>query len=264
MRNGMNRREFLQWSAAAIAAMHAPLLSAQTAPAAPASAQVQIRHVRLHAKDLTAQAAFYRDVLRLPVETGEGFVRVTAGASIVEFVPAQGKGRPFYHFAFTIPENKLTEALAWLEPRCPILNIRNTSEKIMDFKSWNAQSFYYNDPEGNILEFIVHHDLANGTSEAFSEKQILWESEIGLVMPDVPAAEREIEQALGLRYYRDHSPNFSGVGDIRGQLIVVKKDRIWLPTLDVAADVFPTGVELGGAKNGALNFSELPYSLRVG
>jgi len=260
----LNRREFLQWSVAAVAAMHAPQLFGEGTGPAPVSAQVQIRHVKLQARDLAAQTAFYRDALRLPVETGAGFVRVTAGTSVIEFVPAEGEGRPFYHFAFTIPENKLTDAMAWLEPRCPILTIRNTSEKIMDFKSWNAQSFYYNDPEGNILEFIVHHDLANGTSEAFSEKHILWESEIGLVVPDVPAAEKSIADALDLHYYRDHSSNFSGIGDVRGQLIVVKKDRIWLPTVDIAADVFPTEVELGGAKNGALNFSELPYSLRAG
>lgn len=260
----MNRREFLQWSVAAVAAMHAPQLFGQATTAAPVSAEVQIRRVKLQARDLAAQAAFYRDALRLPVETGAGFVRVTAGISIVEFVAATGEGRPFYHFAFTIPENKLTDALAWLEPRCLILNIRNTSEKIMDFKGWNAQSFYYNDPEGNILEFIVHHDLANGTSEAFSQKHILWESEIGLVVPDVAAAEKTIADSLGLRYYHDHSANFAPIGDVRGQLIVVKKDRIWLPTLDVAADVFPTAVELGGAKSQTLTFPDLPYTVTTG
>jgi catechol-2,3-dioxygenase len=262
MTRELNRREFLQWSAAAVAVMHAPLLSAQ-APA-PVSAQVQIRRVRLHARDLAAQAAFYRNVLKLPVETGEGSVRVKAGTSIVEFVPAQGEGRPFYHFAFTIPENQLTNAMAWLEPRCPILNIRNTKEKIMDFKGWNAQSFYYNDPEGNILEFIVHHELANGVSEAFGPQHILWESEIGLVVPDVPAAEKTIADSLGLHYYHSHSPVFAPVGDVRGLLIVVKKERIWLPTLDVAADVFPTEVELAGAKGQMLSFDGLPYSVHAG
>jgi len=258
----LKRRDFLLWSAAALAAMHAPLVRAQGTPAAQVSAQVQIRHVKLHARDLAAQAAFYRDVLKLPVETSDGSVRVTAGTSMVEFIPAPGDARPFYHFAFTIPENKLAEAMAWLEPRCPILNIRNTQEKIMDFKSWNAQSFYYNDPEGNILEFIVHHDLANGASEPFGPQHILWQSEIGLVVPDVPAAEKQIADALGLHYYRDHSPVFSGIGDVRGQLIVVKKDRVWLPTLDVHADVFPTEVELGGISKGTLEVPGLPYSVR--
>lgn len=245
--------------------MHARLLFADDAPkaATPVSGQVQIRHVRLHAKDLAAQAAFYRDALKLPVETGKGFVRVTAGTSIVEFVPVQGGGRPFYHFAFTIPENKLTDAMAWLEPRCPILNIRNTKEKIMDFKGWNAQSFYYNDPEGNILEFIVHHDLANGVSEPFGSQHVLWESEIGLVVPDVPAAEKAIADSLGLKYYRDHSPVFSPVGDVRGLLIVVKKDRVWLPTTDVHADVFPTAVELAGIEGHGHTYSSEPYTIRV-
>lgn len=263
MIHGMNRREFLQWSASAFVAMHAPLLAAQSAPAAGVPAQVQIRHVKLHARDLAGQANFYSEVLRLPVATGDGFVRVTAGTSVIEFVPAAAGTRPFYHFAFTIPENKLNDAMAWLEPRCPISNIRNTHDKIMVFKSWRAESFYFDDPEGNILEFIVHHDLANGTSEAFSEKHILWESEIGLVVPDVPAAEQELEKALGLRYYIDHSPNFSPIGDARGLLIVVQKSRVWLPTLDVHADVFPTEVELGGGKAGLLAPSGLPYRVTI-
>ncbi len=256
----MDRRQFLQWSATAIAAMHAPLLRAETFAAD--SAKVEIRHTRLRANNLAEQAGYYRDVLRLPVEASADAVRVTAGTSVIEFVPGTPGERPFYHFAFTIPENQLEAAMAWLEPRCPILNIRDTPEKIIRFKSWNAESFYFNDPAGNILEFIVHHDLANGVSEPFSERHILWQSEIGLVVPDVATAEKTIEDALGLRYFVDHSPVFSPIGDRRGLLIVVKHDRVWLPSLDVHAAVFPTDVELAGTGPGSLDFGGQPYSIR--
>ncbi len=253
------RREFLQWSAAAIAAMHAPLLAAQTKRED--SAQVEIRHTRLHANNLAEQAAYYRDVLMLPVEASDGSVRVTAGQSVIEFVPGDPAQRPFYHFAFTIPENQLEPAMAWLEPRCPILTIRDTPEKIMRFKAWNAESFYFNDPAGNILEFIVQHDLANGITGPFSSEHILWQSEIGLVVPDVPAAEEQIAGALGLHYYIDHSPNFSPIGDIRGLLIVVQHDRVWLPTTNVHAAVFPTELTLSGAGAGQWNPAGQPYSV---
>lgn len=257
--NILDRRTFLQWSAAAIAAMHAPLLAAETREI---SAKVEIRHTRLRANNLAEQAAYYRDVLMLPVEASDASVRVTAGASVIEFVPGDPAQKPFYHFAFTIPENQLESALAWLEPRCSILNIRDTPEKIMRFKSWNAESFYFNDPAGNILEFIVHHDLANGVPGPFDAKHILWQSEIGLVVPDVPAAEKQIADTLGLRYYIDHALVFAPIGDARGLLIVVKKDRVWLPTLDVHADVFPAEVELAGTSQATCEFSNLPYRVR--
>ncbi len=252
----IDRRTFLQWSAAAIAAMHVPLLAAETREV---SAKVEIRHTRLRANNLAEQAAYYRDVLMLPVEASDESVRVTAGASVIEFVPGDPAQRPFYHFAFTIPENQLESAMAWLEPRGPILNIRDTPEKIIHFKSWNAHSFYFNDPAGNILEFIVHHDLANGVSGPFGPEHILWQSEIGLVVPDVPAAERAIEDALGLTPYHPGSPVFSAVGDVHGLLILVKEDRIWLPTTDVRADGFPTEVSLNTGANQVLRFDSLPY-----
>lgn len=253
------RREFLQWSVAAVAAMHAPLVRAEIAN----SAKVEIRHTRLRANNLAEQASYYRDVLKLPVEATDNAVRVTAGVSVIEFVPGTAGERPFYHFAFTIPENQLEAAMIWLEPRCPILNIRDTPENIIHFKSWNAHSFYFNDPAGNILEFIVHHDLANGVTGPFGPEHILWQSEIGLVVPDVAAAEKAIEDAIGLRYFIDHSPVFSPIGDRRGLLIVVKHDRVWLPTLDVHAAVYPTEVELVGNASGAAKLSDLPYSVRA-
>lgn len=246
-------------SATAIAAMHAPLLSAEATREG--SAKVEISHTRLRANNLAEQAAYYRDVLMLPVEASDESVRVTAGSSVIEFLPGDPAQRPFYHFAFTIPENQLASAMAWLEPRCPILNIRDTQEKIIQFKSWNAESFYFNDPAGNIHEFIVHHDLANGVPGSFVPEHILWQSEIGFVVPDVPAAEKEIEGSLGLQYYKDHSPVFSAVGDTRGLLILVKQDRIWLPTTDVHADVFPTEVTLATSSAGTLEFNGLPYRI---
>jgi catechol-2,3-dioxygenase len=252
-----SRREFLQWSAATIAAMHAPLLAAESRPGV--SAKVEIHHTRLHANNLAKLAAYYRDVLMLPVEASDASVRVTAGQSVIEFVPGDPAQNPFYHFAFTIPENQLEPAMAWLAPRCPILNIRDTPEKIIHFKSWNAHSFYFNDPAGNILEFIVHHDLTNGVDGPFGPEHILWQSEIGLVVSDVRAAEKSIDASLGLTPYRPGSPVFSAVGDARGLLIVVKHDRIWLPTLDVHSDVFPTEVTLATKTASTLDFIGLPY-----
>lgn len=255
----MNRRDFI-CRIALTAAMHAPLLHAFPARGQETASPVRIRRLQLKANNLAKQAAFYRHVLRLPVEEDGSSLRVTAGPSVIEFSPDLGIEAPFYHFAFTIPENQLQSAMAWLEPRCPVANIRESKRKIMHFRSWNAHSCYFFDPAGNILEFIAHHDLGNGTSEPFDADQILYVSEIGLVVPDVPAVQAKVGEQLGLAPYHGSSDTFAPLGDIHGLLIVCKKDRIWLPTTDVAADVFPTRVELNGIR-GTVNWDALPYAI---
>lgn len=255
----MNRREFIQ-RAAILAAMHTPLLRAAPAFGAEPSGPVRLRRIRLNANNLAAQAKFYREVLQLPVEQNDTAVRVVVGPSVLEFRAEPAVDRPFYHFAFTIPENQLESAMAWLAPRCPIANIRNTENKIMHFRSWNAHSCYFFDPAGNILEFIAHHDLNNGTSVQFQSNQMLYISEIGLVVPDVPSVVADAKEQLGLSPYRGYSDGFAPLGDTHGLLIVCKRERIWLPTTDVPADVFPTRVELEGPR-GSMAWERLPYTI---
>lgn len=255
----MDRRDFLR-RVAFTAAMHAPLLSARPSSAAEPLGPVGIRRLRLKANNLAEQVAFYRDVLRLPVDEQDTAVQVSVGESVIEFTPDPSYERPFYHFAFTIPENQLEAAMAWLEPRCPIANIRDSSRKIMHFRTWNAHSCYFFDPAGNILEFIAHHDLNNGTSKPFEQDQILYVSEIGIVVPDVPAAEAAVGERLGLMPYRGSSDTFAPLGDMHGLLIVCKEDRVWLPTTDVPAQVFPTKAELGGIR-AAMDWGDLPYTV---
>ena len=257
----MNRREFLG-RMAAVSAMHVGLLQggaviAQDTDRAP----VRLRRLQLKAPDLKAQAAFYRDVLRLPVEASADRVVVTAGYSEIEFRQAAPGEKPFYHFAFTIPENQLENAMVWLEPRCAIANIKKSRRKTIQFRNWDAEACYFFDPAGNILEFIAHRPLKNGTSAAFSEAQILHVSEIGLVAPDVPATEAKVGEVLGLTPYRGSSENFAPLGGVNGLLIVVPENRVWLPTTDVHAAVFDTGIVAEGVDSD-LMWEGLPYRVK--
>jgi catechol 2,3-dioxygenase-like lactoylglutathione lyase family enzyme len=253
----MNRREFVQ-RMAFLAALHAPLLSARNVFAAAPQPEMRIKRLRLVANNLAEQATFYRDVLQLPVEEIDSLVRVTAGTSQIEFSPSSDVERPFYHFAFNIPENQLNDAMAWLSPRCPIANIRDTTDKVVHFENLNAHSCYFFDPAGNILEFIAHHDVDNGTSIPFDASHMLRICEIGIVVPDVAATIDQVAGTLGLTPYRGFTNTFAPLGDINGVLIVCKKDRIWLPTTDVEAAVFPTHVLLEGTAS-QCEWDGLPY-----
>jgi hypothetical protein len=267
--NTTDRRSFIQNSAAAIiAAMHGPqLLSSGTVHAEttdPTSSPL-LQKLSLCSNDLDALEPFYRDVLELPVDrVSTNLMRVAVGPTTIEFSPDAKWENPFYHFAFTIPENLLEKSFDWLEPRCPILDVNPSGEKIMHFKNWNAHSIYFLDPVGNILEFIAHHDLNNGSSDPFGPDKILFTSEIGLVVPDVPAFVGEIETRFGETPFRGlSSRRFTAVGSMRGLVIVVEEGRTWFPQNIDKSDAFPTEVTLNHGKNvEAFNMENYPYIVR--
>src|SRR5262249_6039465 len=74
-----------------------------------------ILSVHLHTHRLAELRAFYREKLHFPImeETGDS-VTFQAGATALTFVRTpEEHSRPFYHFAFNIPENKLPAAKEW-------------------------------------------------------------------------------------------------------------------------------------------------------
>lgn len=255
----MDRRDFIKRTAL-LAVFHAPILDTTSVFGAEVSTKVKIQTIRLKANNLGAQARFYRDVLLLPVIETDSQVTVIVGYSTIVFTVDDTVASPFYHFAFTIPENQLRAAMEWLQPRCEIETIRDTKDKVIHFRNWNAHACYFLDPEGNILEFIAHHDLDNGIGSPFGPEQISYVSEIGLVVPDVPNTEEMIRAGLGLIAYRGSTHSFAPIGDTTGLLIVCQDSRIWLPTVDVEAEVFPTHIEMQGIEAG-FDFNDLPYSI---
>jgi hypothetical protein len=134
--------------------------------------------------------AFYRDTLRFPIqEESVDSVTFQAGATSLTFVRTPRKqSRPFYHFAFNIPENKLPSAREWLEERTPLAT--RGERVVFHFPDWNAHAIYFWDPGGNLGELIARHDLPNARGGGFTAGDILYASEIGLVVKDVPAAVR--------------------------------------------------------------------------
>ena len=64
---------------------------------------------------------------------------------------------------------------------------------------WNSQSLYFAGPDGILLELIARHDLATLSSWGrFTSADLLRISEIGLAVPDVPAAVESLQNAFGL------------------------------------------------------------------
>jgi len=259
----LNRRQLLS-RARLLAAMHAPLLlpRASAAPDLPDVPPVRFNHLTLMTQPLEAMRRFYGETLGFPIlrQQKDSFTLV-AGDSSIEFRRAATDSKPFYHFAFSIAENKIEQAKTWTEQRTEVLTQSRTDKQIIHFRNWNAHALYFRDPAGNIGEFIAHHTLSTASTGEFTLEDVLYTSEIGLVVEDVREATREIEPLLGLEEARRGSRNFAAVGDARGYFILVPNERIWLPTDDVQAEPHPVHARFASRRTATTTLKAGPFDL---
>jgi len=195
---------------------------------------MRINRVILETKNIEALASFYRTVLELPVIKKEGDFTVVVGNSIIQFQQTRETQEPLYHFAFTIPSNKIEEAREWLQQRVELIWIEDYKSVVADFVHWNAKSVYFFDAAGNILELIARIDLKNDRNEKFSSDQFLSISEIGLVFTEeeIEIKTNELLTQFQLSFFsrQPPSPNFKAIGNDEGLLIIVTENRKWYPT----------------------------------
>ena len=165
------------------------------------------------------------------------------GATRLAFVPG---GDSPHHLAFNIPEDRLADAKAWLRGRgVAIVDVDGTDEG--DAGDWDAHMCYFEDPEGHVLECIARHGLANASRAPFGPTSLLDVSEVGVVVDDVPAAARRLQDALGVPAYRPAGERFAPLGDEHGLLIVVPRGRRWFPTCRPATGA-PIVIEAEGVE----------------
>lgn len=188
---------------------------------------MQIRELRLRTGDPYRLGAFYGGLLGLPSfsEAADGQeISFRAGLTKLTFQQAEPGQQPVYHFAVNIPENKFGEAKKWISSKTALNRLEGKNETFFD--SWNAHALYFEDPAGNIVEFIARHNLANGSAHPFTSEDWLEISEIGIAAAN-PLALVERLNRLGLPCLREKSETFMPVGDERGMVIVVSEGRRW-------------------------------------
>jgi catechol 2,3-dioxygenase-like lactoylglutathione lyase family enzyme len=281
----VDRRQFLKGASASLALLAAHLegspaeagMAGTTRPAGPPSAAPPrlLALELLTAAPLAAMKEFYRSRLGLKV-LAEKADRVTigGGATPITFVSAPAEqAKPFYHFAFNIPENKLRDARRWQLDRTPLIPmppwLRDPAypDDVANFSHWNAHSVFFLDPGGNVVEYIARHDLQNAAPGGFGPADILYASEIGLIVDDVPAAALALREAVaGLRQYRGGDDQFTALGDEQGLLLVMKRGRRlnFNPASDEkAARVFRTAARIRGERPAHYAFPQLPYEIAI-
>lgn len=205
---------------------------------------MNIRLLILETTRLEELKDFYTRVLDWPpADESEGSFTLELQDTEIEFRRHMGELQPFYHFAINIPANKIEEAREWLKQRVQLLWLDDYNSDIAEFTNWNARSVYFLDPAGNIVELIARFDLNNERTEAFSPRQFISVSEIGLVVPaaEMQTKAEEVLDDFRLSMYSKQPPqeNFKAIGNDEGLFIVVPEQRNWYPLHDRPAIMAP-------------------------
>jgi len=204
-----------------------------------------IKELILLTNDIAATKAFYYEIMGFSIlKEEENHISFKTGNSILSFKATAPVPVPFYHVAFSIPNNKLHEAAAWVEKRTTILPY-SAKETIADFTGWNAKAFYFHDNQENILEFITHFDLDTNDQTPFSAASVESICEIGIVTDNVSKTCEAIKSKYNIPYFVKGPlmQDFAVMGDSKGLLIISKTHRGWLPT-QRPAEKFPVTVKI--------------------
>ncbi|MDG2523843.1 hypothetical protein P6166_00515 [Stenotrophomonas sp. HITSZ_GD] len=188
---------------------------------------MRLLHLLLPSLDPAASAAFYRDVLELPVD-GQ---RVRAGWSTIDLVPANG-AVGCLHLAFNVPPPRFAAAAEWLAARVPLLRDPLGQARFRLEGAWQSESVYFAGPDGAVLELIARRALGEGARRdgPFNGAEIQCLSEVGLPSADVAAVTRSLGNHFDARPLGgEASDEFAPLGDHLGMLIVVERRRRWFP-----------------------------------
>jgi catechol-2,3-dioxygenase len=185
----------------------------------------------LSTPSVAAVRRFYSQTLELPIlhETADS-IRFKVGHTALTFNQAPAGQKPFYHFAFNVTNNRFSDCFEWIDRKLDILQV-DDGWLVKPYPAWNAQSFYFHDSVGNILECIVRFNLPYSSNSQFSSADLVEISEIGYVTNDLVAAEKEMVNA-GLKRFPPgpFEPQFTPMGDEQGIVLVTGIGRGWIPT----------------------------------
>ena len=182
------------------------------------------KSVLLYTNQLKFLRRFYGDVMELDIsKANDEQFTVEVGESSITF---KHSDRPaFYHFAMNIPGNQFSMMKYWMQDR--VLLNRDESRDEIYFSSFDADSMYFEDPAGNIVELIGrrHRDLFGDLTTA----SFLNISEVSITTPFVTEVGEQIQDfGIGLRGGTEVNPesvNFLGKGD--AFIVLVKPGRRW-------------------------------------
>lgn len=211
---------------------------------------MNIEHVTMYASNFEATKQFYENTLRFP------FISIThdrftfkAGQTTVTFVKAPLAVQPFYHFAFDMPANQFEEAKAWTKEKITLAREQGNDE--VYFEGIDAKSIYFEDPAGNIVEFICRFTDAKASEQPFTAASLQKMSEMSIVVPNKLDALHLLE---GIAVFeRDYQEVFADDLSFMGErkdatyLLFVNEGRTWFFS-NKKSTTFPVDITLNNGR----------------
>ena len=188
---------------------------------------------------------------------------IRAGNSILTFLKDEKVKDPVYHFAFNIPGKQFFEAMKWASERVSLLK-NDIGDTVFDFSNWNAEAFYFYDPQKNIVEFIARHDLNIPSGKPFSVQSISEISEIGIPIDNVGEFYDEVNKFIDAPVFDGDKKGFTAMGSQNGLFIVVPLKRNWYPT-EIKSAKYPLDIIITQYSEHIFTkeFGPYPYTIRV-
>lgn len=204
---------------------------------------MKIVELELLTDDISGTEAFYEKVLGLTPyhKDDKTYLFYKIGFTKLIFKKTEEAVAPVYHYAIDVPNNLFKASHQYITENAQTIPVTENSD-IADFSNWEAESFYFYDNNGNILEFITRY--ANQTYKAppFTKDSYIAVSEIGIVTKNVPDLADRLHEKYGVPFFhrQPRGNKFTVMGDDEGLLIISKRGRAWYPTHDKEANSFFT------------------------
>lgn len=198
------------------------------------------KKVTLHTNRLNELKGFYEYQLGFRiVEEDETSFALAIGNSVLEF---QESDKPaFYHYAINIPGNQFTLAKFWARARVELNRQEGMDE--MYYANFNSDAFYFQDPAGNIVEFIGrrHVDIMDD----FTIDSLLDISEVGIATPHVKEVGERLEAMdIPVRGNKGIDPQeLNFLGKDPHFIVLVPPKRTWFFS-KLKSEAHPLAIEL--------------------
>lgn len=216
---------------------------------------MKLTRVATTVQDRDAAAAFYRDVLGMPVCHTTLHTVVSIGASDLLLPTDPDADARGLHLALDVPADRLDLTAGWLDSH--IGRIVLDGKATFDGPAgWNSRSVYVFGLEHSILEFIGRRDRKlEPSSGTFHPSEVIGVREVGVAVDSVPLSVDVLTTEAGIAQFGSGSDTFTPVGDASGLLIMVQTGRVWFPTEYQRALPVPLHIEARGGVPGVYSLS---------
>ena len=208
---------------------------------------MKFKKLKLYTNKLEEELNFYSNTLGVHIiEQKLNSFTVKIGWSELTFESTEK--RHIYHYCFLIPSNLLNQALKWMEKRTEIVEIEK-GIKTQYFETWNAESFYFFDASGNIVEIIARYNLKNESDADFDVSKILCVNEIGMPTNKIQQLNDQLTSELKTDFWKGDLLRFGTHGDEEGIFLLPNYEvkDIWFPTsLKIKPEPFEAVIENNG------------------